>query len=69
VDLIRIVGKGYLVMPSTSQAQHKFMAWASSSPENAAKAGIAQEKAQEFVSADKGWKRLAKRKDKKHGKT
>jgi hypothetical protein len=56
-------------MPSTSQAQHKFMTWASSSPESAAKAGIAQEKAREFVNADKGWKRLAKRKDKKHGKT
>jgi len=45
-------------MPSVSKKQHKFMAWAASSPEKAAEAGIAQEKAKEFVSADKGWKRL-----------
>jgi hypothetical protein len=53
-------------MPSVSQKQHKFMAWAASSPENAAKAGIAQGKAAEFVHADRGWKGLAKKV--KHGR-
>ena len=54
-------GREY-TMPSKSQAQHKFMAWAASSPEKAAEAGIAQEKASEFVHADKGWKKLSKKK-------
>lgn len=52
-------------MPSKSQAQHKFMAWASSSPEAAKEAGISQKKAGEFVHADKGWKKLMKKKGKK----
>lgn len=49
-------------MPSTSQAQHKFMAAVASG--SIKKEGLPPEKAAEFVHADKGWKKLAKRKGK-----
>ena len=46
-------------MPSTSDKQRRFMAYAAHNPEFAKKAGIPQSVAQEFNEADKG-KKLAK---------
>jgi hypothetical protein len=51
-------------MPSVSQKQHKFMAAVASG--SIKKPGLSPEKAAEFVHADKGWKKLAKKV--KHGK-
>ena len=39
-------------MPSVSDKQARFMRWAASSQMNAARAGIKQSVAQEFVAAD-----------------
>jgi len=51
-------------MPSKSQAQHKFMAAVANNPKFAEKAGVSPTVGQDFVAADKGWKKLAKKKGK-----
>jgi len=56
-------------MPSTSDKQRRFMAYAAHSPEFAKKAGIPQSVAKDFNQADKGkklavaMKRMPKRED------